>query len=170
MLSGIVDSVIGSMIVHGIGRMFRRRPIRVTCAMQGWEIAVTIRNRTSCDVVVHDVRLMFCKSYGWPQQDYGNGNNPELPAEIKASKNEIWKFPIDRISESLRNLYQPKSQTHPVSASRPIRAKCITGDERAHFSGIVSVPTDTAPYNPIPTPTDSQGKDNVAVSFETRRK
>ena len=152
-VAGLIVLVIGSLV-----RWIWRRHLRVdislaTVVEQGPTtremgltepaIKITISNRSTKDITIQDVRLMFCGAFGAPvAADAPSGRtHRELPAVLHPGTKEHWYIPAERLSNLLHSLYRPRRAIE-VEGNVKLRATCMTGTGGTYSSRIFKFSTD----------------------------
>ena len=145
-LTGVLESLFVNIIWEGIKTLFRwlrrrRRSVEVTCYQRGNDIVVNVINRLSSPIKVYDVRLMFCRSYGYRPK------NQKFPIRVESQAQKKSYFEKTWVSERLQSTYHPKGMLdlHPIETR--LRARCIwaNGVQFSRCHGSIS--TDPQRYN-----------------------
>ena len=158
----IVATLVGTLaatVITAVGvwtwRKFFRPGIRIMTATEkgpiGRELGfteahvkITLMNKSSKDVQIKDIRLMFCGAFGAsvaPEAPAGRSHRG-LPVSLAAGTDEIWYIPAERLSRLLRSLYHPPSRAKSSLKKVRLHARCITGTGNAYKSSAFLFSTD----------------------------
>ena len=152
-VAGLIVLLIGSLVTW-IWRRYRRLDIRLTAAVEQGPITrelgctepaikITIANRSTKGITIHDVRLMFCGAFGAPvaAEAPSGRTHRELPAVLNPGTKEHWYIPAERLSNLLHSLYRPRRAIE-VERNVKLRARCMTGTGGTYSSRIFKFSTD----------------------------
>ena len=153
LVAGLIVLFIGSL-VPWIWRQFLRADIRLTATVEQGPTTrelgftepafkITISNRSTKDITIQDVRLMFCGAFGAPvaPEAPSGRTHRELPAVLNPGTKEHWYIPAERLSNLLHGLYRPRRAIE-VEGNVKLRARCMTGSGGTYSSRIFNFSTD----------------------------
>ena len=147
-ITGIIVGLVLAIIVPIGVWLFKRvfRPeLRITTAIEkgpttrelGFTepaVKITLTNKSSKNVQIKDIRLMFCGDYGAsvaPEAPPGRSHR-ELPVTLASGTDDHWYLPAERLSNLLRSLHRPLKETGTETGETKIYARCITGNNRIY--------------------------------------
>ena len=152
-VAGLTVLVIGSL-VPWIWRRYLRLDISLATVVEqgpttremGFTepaIKITISNRSTKDITIQDVRLIFCGAFGAPltPEAPSGRTHRELPVVLNSGAMENWYIPAERLSSLLRSLYRPRRLIEAKGHVK-LRARCVTGTGRTHWSRVFKFSTD----------------------------
>ena len=113
-------------------------------------LKINIQNKNKFDIQIKDVRVMFCKSYGFPVPSTAPvlRTHPQLPHKIESGSMENWYIPAEQLSKHLRFLYLPSDHTGLVSKTVTVHARCTTGSGKVYKSSALKFSTDADSHWP----------------------
>ncbi|MDE0646028.1 MAG: hypothetical protein OXH84_07330 [Gammaproteobacteria bacterium] len=113
-------------------------------------LKINIQNKNKFDIRIKDVRVMFCKSYGFPVPSTAPvlRTHPQLPTKIESGSMENWYIPAEQLSTHLKFLYLPSNHTGLVSKTVTVHALCTTGSGKVYKSSAVKFSTDADSHWP----------------------
>lgn len=106
-------------------------------------VKITVINKSSTSVVIHDIRLMFSRYYGTAVFDEAPDGrcHPKLPFELPASTEERWYIPAEKLSGLLYSLHKPTKDRSPPPSVK-LYVQCLTGNDNIYRSRRMELSTD----------------------------
>ena len=143
-IAGLIVAVIIAVSAW-IWRKFFRPEIRIMTATEQGPVSrelgfteptvkITVMNKSSKDIQIKDIRLMFCGFFGAsvkPEAPAGRSHR-RLPVSLASSAEEIWHLPAEQISGLLRSLYRPQQEGKSSMKKVKLHARCITGTGKVY--------------------------------------
>ena len=113
-------------------------------------VKITIYNKTSRDIVVVDIRLMFCGNFGesvvFPAPE--GRSHRDLPATLRAGSEEHWYVPAEQLSDHFLRLYRPRNQAANQTGNLRLYARCLTGTGKVYQGSLLLFSTDARSHWP----------------------
>ena len=107
-------------------------------------IVVTVVNEGRDPVTITDVRLMFCRDYGWGVLPSAPAlrSHPALPATLEPGVSGVWYVPAQQLSSLLDSLHRPASTTAQKSREVMLHPRCVTGTGKVCWGSRFMYPVD----------------------------
>ena len=108
-------------------------------------IKITLSNKSSKNIQIKDIRLMFCGHFGGsidPEAPAGRSHH-ELPVSLASGTDDHWFIPAEKLSNLLRNLHRPPQKTGTNLGTVTLYARCITGTNQTYKSPSFPFSTDS---------------------------
>ena len=97
-------------------------------------IKITLTNKSKRSVEIRDVRIMFCRRFGFaiPKFPPGEREHERLPYRLGPRKQAAWYFSSEKLSQFLYNIYVKRSRRSLVDVKLRLRVRCETTDGRVY--------------------------------------
>ena len=107
-------------------------------------VKITIMNKSSKDITIKDIRLMFCGAFGASValEAPSGRSHCELPVNLASGADDHWYIPAEKLSKLLRSLYHPQPRGKSSMKKVKLHARCITGTGKVYKGSPFLFPTD----------------------------
>ncbi len=154
-IAGIVRAIINPIGVWFFNRVFRRDINIMAVIEQGPTnrelgftepaVKITLTNKSSKNIQIKDIRLMFCAAYGasiFPEAPAGRSHR-QLPTCLVSGEDAHWYIPAEQLSDLLRSLHRPRGNVGTEPGTVTLYARCITGTNQAYTGSGFPFSTDS---------------------------
>ncbi len=159
-IAGIVRAIIDPIGVWLFNRVFRRDIYIMAVIEQGPTtrehgftepaVKITLTNKSSKNIQIKDIRLMFCAAYGVsidPKVPEGRSHR-QLPTCLVSGEDAHWYIPAEKLSDLLRSLHRPRGNAGTEPGTVTLYARCITGTNQACRGSAFPFSTDSNSHWP----------------------